>query len=161
LISTKIKQWNGSSFVEYPINTTPPKRPYYTIYDYLPDQSVLNSEKFNNWEERFTPNPFGSASTYTLDLISHFSSVYDGIRIRNSLENTGVNAGNIGFKDPWLLVEDTRYPNPAGGYYRRNQDSIELSYKFRPSPFAPDYSTNYSGDVYQGVFLNQSNNQDR
>ena len=65
-------------------------------------------------------------------------------------------SGRDKFKDPWLID----YPDPDYGNDKRNRGMKSsgpdaLIFKKRPSPFSPDYTTSYDGDVYQGVFLNQ------
>ena len=56
----------------------------------------------------------------------------------------------ISFKDPWLKD----YPDPQYGNTKRNR-GMDAPFKQRTSPFYPDFTTSYNGDVYKGVFLNQ------
>lgn len=81
---------------------------------------------------------------------------YDGVVIQNkSIEARTLSIGNIQFKDPWLID----YVDPIYGLRNRGMKDDgpdKLEFKSRPSPFYPDYTTNYSGDIYKGVFLNQT-----
>ncbi len=83
-------------------------------------------------------------------LRSTFKSANQGVVIKNKLEGTGIDGGLVNFKDPWLID----YPDPLYGNTKRNR-GMDAPFKQRPSPFYPDYTTSYNGDVYKGVFLNQ------
>jgi len=121
-------------------------------------QSIYSDEKYNKWNYDNDVTNFRSFNILsgTTELISHLKQTYSGVTIKNNLELSIVNGGNIQFKDPWLID----YPDPLYGYNLRNRGMDDagpdkLEFKSRPSPFYPDYSTSYSGDVYQGVFLGQ------
>ncbi|MFN3874246.1 MAG: peptidase S8, partial [Ignavibacterium sp.] len=79
---------------------------------------------------------------------SRFIPKHSGVTIKNGIEKTSVTGGNIYFSDPWL--SDVNEPP----YGLRNQ-GVLAPHKQRTSPFYPDYTTSYNGDVYKGVFLNQ------
>ncbi len=86
------------------------------------------------------------------DIKAQYWSVYGNVVIQNYfLSANGANpeGDSIGFKDPWLI---DYYESPYG---LRNQ-GMDAPFKNRPSPFNPDYTTSYDGDVYQGVFLNKN-----
>ncbi len=87
-------------------------------------------------------------------LTSQFDETKSGVTIKTSLEDPTVQGGNIQFKDPWFID----YADPLYGNYKRNR-GMSAPLISRNSPFHPDYSTNYNGDVYQGIFLNQDPNQ--
>ncbi|MCS7053507.1 MAG: hypothetical protein NZM09_07200, partial [Ignavibacterium sp.] len=120
-------------------------------------QLLLNpSQKFNSWNRS---NNIINHNTFFLNLSfsrlnSDFKKTYSDITVKNLLEDiSSVNGGTIQFKDPWLID----YPDPQYGNTLRNQ-GMAAPFKQRLSPFNPDYTTNYNGDVYKGVFLNQGYN---
>ncbi len=113
-------------------------------------------EKFNWWEDNLEPtnNWFRNweeipLSATTNLVASRFIPKYSGVTIKNSLEGTSVTGGTLFFYDPWL----TDFNEPPYGL--RNQ-GISAPPKQRNSPFYPDYTTSYNGDIYKGIFLNQN-----
>ncbi|HMN50021.1 MAG TPA: hypothetical protein PKD67_12825, partial [Ignavibacteriaceae bacterium] len=153
----KLRKWEGSE-----IGFTPP--PYInpgTPFDFpllstqviQGDQAIYSNEKYNNWNDdksdvrnhhEFLITPL------TTELVSKFEPTYPNVTLKNSLELSSQSGGNIEFKDPWLVD----YPDSLYGNTLRNR-GMDARFKQRTSPFYPDYTTNYNGDVYKGVFLNQ------
>ncbi len=84
--------------------------------------------------------------------MSQFGPSYSGVTIENYLIDNGTHPSNtsVGFSDPWLID----YPDPSYGNVKRNE-GMSAPLKPRTSPFSPDYTTSYNGDVYEGVLLNQ------
>src|SRR5690606_31586310 len=123
------------------------------------------SEKFYIWKENESDVDIINHSQFFIYegdnlFISQFKKTYSGITIKNNIE--GFDGGTIWFKDPWLIdYPDPECPKPEPEeYYNRNRGMKTygpdaLLFKDKPSPFTPDYTTNYDGDVHQGVFLNQ------
>ena len=127
--------------------------PYEVIWRINSNQMVkadinLNSfQKFKDWNS----NTFLNHNQFTiledLSIITAHHKPSDLIGISTILISGG-SGGSIQFKDPWLRDYD------EAPYGLRNR-GMEAPYKSRTSPFSPDYTTPYNGDVYQGVFLNQ------
>ena len=156
----KLRKWEGSE-----IGFTPP--PYInpgTTFDFpllstqviQGDQAIYSNEKYLKWV-RNTLDESNNLNHHTFTIqandfnfISKFNPTNSDIIIKNSLEQSSVNGGNIQFKDPWLID----YPDPLYGNTLRNR-GMDAPFKQRTSPFYPDYTTSYNGDVYKGVFLNQ------
>ncbi|GMU96518.1 hypothetical protein [Ignavibacterium album] len=162
----KLRKWEGIE-----IGFTPP--PYIspgTPFDFpllstqtiLGDQTVISNQKYHRWtrnqviesdilnHHNFTiqPNDF--------NFTSRFEPTKTGITLKNNLEMSSINSNDsIYFKDPWLID----YPDPLYGNSLRNR-GMDAPFKKRPSPFYPDYTTIYNGDVYKGVFLNQNSTFD-
>ncbi len=124
-------------------------------------QKLISAQKYNVWKKsgvvisdiknhhEFLIDTSYSNSTLT----SQFNSTYPSMTIKNEFpEVNGLNPANdlIHFQDPWLID----YPDPLYGNTLRNR-GMDAPFKQRTSPFYPDYSTSYNGDVYKGVFLNQ------
>jgi len=162
LSGTTIGRWNGSNFSNLNITTKPA-----VIYPQIGTTEILRGyqeivnnplEKYRVWEinqieqNDSIQNFRGFYITSELNnLTSHFYYTNSSITIKNNLELTNTSGGNIDFKDPWLID----YPDPQYGNQKRNR-GMDAPFKQRSSPFNPDYSTSYNGDVYKGVFLNQS-----
>lgn len=126
----------------------------------LANQNLLSHQKYIHWENnsQIDNNVVNHKTfqiyTYTSNLTSRLNSTQPDITIKNEfLESPGLNPinDNIHFKDPWLID----YPDPLYGNTLRNR-GMDAPFKQRPSPFYPDYTTSYDGDVYKGVFLNQN-----
>lgn len=115
-------------------------------------QKIINYNKYQKWlnEPDVINHRTFNIEPSTNFLTSQFNQTHDLIKIRNTLEETTVNGGLVSFKDPWLID----YPDPLYGNSLRNR-GMDAPFKQRNSPFFPDYTTNYNGDVYKGVFLNQ------
>ncbi len=118
----------------------------------LADQLLYTNKKYHDWSisdsvENFQRIKIGGT---TDSLISRFSEVTNNVTLKNyfSSKNQYMNTP-ISFKDPWLID----YADPDYGNNMRNR-GMDAPFKERTSPFSPD--TSYNGDVYQGVFLNQS-----
>jgi len=128
----------------------------------LADQTIRNNQKYRVWKKLDTEessvinfHDFNVPAGFNKPLISQFDQNYSNVKIENYLVSNGSsNTGNISFQDPWLID----YADPAYGNNKRNQ-GMNAPFKSRQSPFSPDYSTSYNGDVYQGVFLGQGYNQ--
>ncbi len=158
----KLRKWEGTQFTPSPfINPgTPFDFPVGQPQTIQGDQAVYSNEKYQKWirntsdeqnvsnHHSFTvqPNDFG--------FTSKFNPTQSGITIKNSLEGTSVDGGQIKFKDPWLVD----FPDPLYGNTPRNQ-GMSAPFKNQTSPFIPNYTSSYNGDVYKGIFLNQSGPQ--
>ncbi|MCR4416117.1 MAG: T9SS type A sorting domain-containing protein [Ignavibacteria bacterium] len=125
-------------------------------------QKIISNQKYNVWKKSgITMTDVKNHHEFFIDtsynnatLTSQFNSTYSSITIMNNFpEVNGLNPSNdiIHFKDPWLID----YPDPLYGNTLRNR-GMDAPFKQRPSPFYPDYTTSYDGDVYKGVFLNQN-----
>lgn len=121
---------------------------------------VSSYQKYWKWTQNsidiFTNHHNFTAQTMADQLKSTFKTAFQGVEIKTNLENTGLTGGSVEFADPWLID----YPDPLFGNTKRNRGMKQtgddaLIFKTRTSSFYPDYSTNYNGDVYKGVFLNQ------
>ncbi|GAB4371771.1 MAG: hypothetical protein Kow0042_14700 [Calditrichia bacterium] len=116
-------------------------------------QKIISNEKYNNWNglSDVTNHHVFVIDSLTTELVSNFDPTKPGITIRNALLSApGSEGGVIEFKNPWLID----YPDPLYGNHKRNR-GMAAPFKSRSSPFNPDYTTRYNGDVYQGVFLDQ------
>ncbi len=112
----------------------------YLKYNHWKKDNTLISDRLNHVNT--------TISTGEERLKAYFLPAYLS-SIQNSLEGVStLNSGTIEFKDPWLI---DYYESPYG---TRNQGT-SAPYKSRTSPFSPDYTTSYSGDVYKGVLFNQ------
>lgn len=117
-------------------------------------QGILSGEKYNKWIKAEADEPdVINHHTFSVDhafpdrVRSQLRGTTQGITIRSESIQTGV-GGVVEFKDPWLIdCPDASYNNKL-----RNQ-GMSAPFKSRTSPFSPDLSTNYGGDVYRGVFL--------
>ncbi|MBU0558192.1 MAG: hypothetical protein KKG93_01180, partial [Bacteroidetes bacterium] len=165
LIDDFIGEWNGVQFENHGVPFS---------FPYIEDETkvlggsqvLLSSpnEKYKKWTVNYEDDEVDVTNhhTFTIDpsmqtLTSQFEYTYSGVSVINSNENTSSSEGLIQFKDPWLID----YPDSLYGYNLRNRGMDDagpdkLEFKSRPSPFYPDSSTSYNGDVYQGVFLLQT-----
>jgi len=110
-------------------------------------------EKYNNWNSLPDVRNYHifSVSSKSKHFTSHLDPIDGNVQIENKLISSGANnSGSVSFTDPWL--NDSL--DATHGNVKRNQD-MSAPFKSRQSPFSPDYSTSYNGDVYQGVFLGQ------
>jgi hypothetical protein len=149
-----LRKWEGAYFTPSPfINPgTPFSFPVNSVQTIQGNQAVYSNEKYQKWirntldeqsvsnHHSFTiqPNDFG--------FTSKFNPTNAGITIKNSLEGTTVDGGQVEFRDPWFID----YPDPAFGNELRNRGMNDAIYYQRPSPFNPT-----NGGQYKGVFLNQ------
>ncbi len=158
-----VGRWNGTTF------PTPRLSPGTAISTYpgetevlQGDQIIESSQKYNNWTRNGNAEPNilnhhifvvkNNDNYYT----SNFIPTNSGAIIQNILLDYpayGMSSTHIGFADPWLID----YADPNYGNTKRNE-GMSAPLKSRTSPFYPDLSTNYNGDVYQGIFLNQDYN---
>ncbi|MBV6511935.1 MAG: hypothetical protein FMNOHCHN_01423 [Ignavibacteriaceae bacterium] len=151
----KVRKWEGTNFTPYPfINPgTQFSFPVSSVQTILSDQTIFSNEKYNNWNNDksniLNHKPFVITSS-TNALTANFNAIYSDIAIKNQIEQTTANGGSVEFKDPWLID----YDDPVYGGSVRNR-GMDAPFKSRLSPFYPDFSTIYNGDVYQGVFLEQ------
>ncbi|MFN3694650.1 MAG: hypothetical protein ACK4UV_06545, partial [Ignavibacterium sp.] len=118
-------------------------------------QEILQNQKFQKWNqnnnELINHYSFTFNSTQLTSLTGYFDFTIDNVVIRNTIDKMIFNDSiPIYFKDPWLID----FPDPLYGNSLRNR-GMDAPFKKRPSPFYPDYTTSYNGDVYKGVFLNQ------
>jgi hypothetical protein len=120
----------------------------------LGDQTIIGNQKYNNWNEDFSDvknHHTFTITTETNELTSRFIPTHSGVTVKNVLEGTNVTGGTLAFRDPWFID----YPDPAFGNQKRNRGMDNAEWYSRTSPFYPDYTTSYNGDVYRGVFLDQ------
>lgn len=138
-----------------PNETVPLQTSYYWNFKASQDFKSGTYLKYNRWER--DNSVITDRLNYANILIStgeerlkaHFIPSYLST-VQNAFEGfTSSSGGAIEFKDPWLID----YYESSYGY--RNQGT-SAPFKSRTSPFSPDYTTSYSGDIYKGVFLNQS-----
>ncbi|MDY0081658.1 MAG: hypothetical protein RBR74_00615 [Ignavibacteriaceae bacterium] len=126
-------------------------------------QKLISSQKYNLWKrgdhlisdvtnhKSFVIDESYSGATLT----SQFALAHFGITIKNSLEGTTIENGQIEFRDPWFIdYPDPLFPNPQGGYYMRNRGMNDAIFYERSSPFYPS-----TGSQYKGVFLGQDPSQ--
>ncbi|HGY54199.1 MAG TPA: T9SS type A sorting domain-containing protein [Caldithrix abyssi] len=156
----EVKRWNGSNFD--PLNVLPANLTFYAGTQEIMqgDQRLFSNnpkQKYNNWNEQadVTNHHVFKITTSVTEYYSYLKKSYDDITIKATLTKGGEGT-SIYFKDPWLID----YADPDYGSVKRNRGmdedgSDKLEFKQRSSPFVPDYTTDYNGDVYQGVFLNQ------
>lgn len=155
IIGSSIGHWENNAFVNYIVPVIFSNLPFNTWQTFRGYQDYLLSpfQKYNNWNNlSSTENHKTIFLTGELSrLNSNFKQTNTGITIKNNLEATGINGGNIQFKEPWLID----YPDGLFSNTLRNQ-GMSAPFKDRISPFLPDYSSSFNGDVYKGIFLNQS-----
>ncbi len=155
ILNSSIAHWENNTFASYTVPGIFSNLPVNSWQTFRGDQGfqLTPFQKYNNWNNLSTVE---NHKKFYLDgslsrLNSNFKLTYSDITIKNSLELSSINSNDsIFFKDPWLID----YPDPLYGNTLRNQ-GMNAPFKKRPSPFYPDYSTSYNGDVYKGVFLNQ------
>lgn len=145
----KIDLYKGSVFKELEIPKVYHLRPQRN-YVLRGEQSIISYEKYNKWN---IDNDVVNHRTFSFQtgqapqsLISRFNPTYPGITIKNFLESSSTDGGQIEFRDPWLID----YPDPAFSNQLRNRGMNDAIFYQRPSPFNPIY-----GCQYKGVFLNQ------
>ena len=111
-------------------------------------QKIISNENYNFWVGYSDVKNHQSFIIYptTSQLKSQFNPTQTGIIIKNSLEGTSVDGGQVEFRDPWFID----YPDPTFGNQLRNRGMNDAIYYQRPSPFNPS-----NGSQYKGVFLNQ------
>ena len=115
-------------------------------------QKIISNEKYFTW---LNETDVVNHQTFTIEpstnlLTSQFNPTHSGIIIKNSLEGTTVDGGQVEFRDPWFID----YPDPEFGNQMRNRGMNDAIYYQRPSPFNPT-----NGGQYKGVFLNQDPSQ--
>ena len=149
-----LRKWEGTYFTPPPyINPgTSFNFPINSVQTIQGDQAIYSNEKYNNWN--FDKSDVKNHHTFpitsqTNSLTSRFEPTQPGITIKNSLEETSVDGGQVEFRDPWFID----YPDPAFGNQLRNRGMNDAIYYQRPSPFNPT-----NGGQYKGVFLNQDYN---
>lgn len=151
----------------------PAFEPYYVPHNftfYFGTQEALQGmqtlvedpyEKYNRWEgfDDVTNHHVFDITVYLTELTSQFDSTFETITIRNeflSAPGTDPEDDVVEFKDPWLIdYKDPDYHTIKRNRGMKSSGPDSLIFKERLSPFDPDYTTSYNGDVYQGVFLNQ------
>ncbi|MEX2116159.1 MAG: T9SS type A sorting domain-containing protein [Bacteroidota bacterium] len=124
-------------------------------------QNILSGEKYNKWIKAEADEPdvinhhtFSVDQAFPDKLRSQLRPTTQGVTIRSESVQSGI-GGVVEFKDPWLVD----YPDASYNNKLRNQ-GMNAPFKSRTSPFSPDLSTNYAGDVYKGVFLNENSTFD-
>ncbi|MCB9070373.1 MAG: zinc metalloprotease [Calditrichae bacterium] len=168
LTGTQVARWEGSGFVNYTIPIPSFNFPTGSFEFLRGKQDLINTptEKYNRWVKNLISDDPDVTNHHIFEitsdistLTSRFKPTYSGITLQNNfLSTTGANpAGDeIAFKDPWLIdYADPFFSNNQRNRGMKDSGPDALIFKNRPSPFYPDYSTGYNGDVYQGVFLNQ------
>jgi len=163
ITGSSIKHWENNEFINYSVPAIFSDLSINSWQTFGGDQVFQLSpfQKYNNWNNL---SDVENHQQFYLDgsfsrLNSNFHLTYEGIQINNNIEATGINGGSVQFADPWLID----YPDPLFGNTKRNRGMKQtgddaLLFKTRTSPFYLDYYTNYNGDVYQGVFLEQDPN---
>ncbi|AFH47853.1 Peptidase S8/S53 [Ignavibacterium album JCM 16511] len=136
---------------EQPVTLSIAQHHFLSTQDFRPN----TYEKFNHWEDNLATTSDWYRNWDTIGLrasinlvAARFIPKYSNVIIKNSLEGTVSTGDSLNFSDPWL-TDINEQP-----YGLRNQ-GLSAPFKQRPSPFYPDYTTSYYGDVYKGVFLNQ------
>jgi hypothetical protein len=143
----KLRKWEGTDFTPYPyINPGAQfEFPVNSQQTILGDQTVISNQKYKKWttliigDEASVINHHSfitlpNNNTYT----SRFEPTQNGVNIKNSLEGTTIDGGQIEFLDPWFIdYPDPLFPNPQGGYYIRNRGMNDAIYYQCPSPFNP------------------------
>jgi len=156
---SKLYYWKNSTFQPIEIYTTPVPIVHNTNSIIVrADTNLLSGRKYNLWRrdnDQLTQNinihRHIDLNNHITKITSIFNQTFPNIVIRNQIDNMHFNDGlQISFKDPWLID----YPDLQYGNTKRNQ-GMDAPFKQRTSPFYPDYTTSYNGDVYKGVFLNQ------
>lgn len=140
--------WNSVSPTQS-VTLSLDKHHFLSTQDFKP----MTYEKFNIWEDNLSNKRYCNWDTLSLkstttQVLSKFIPKIAEITVKNGFENTYITGGTLMFKDPWL-ADITEPP-----YGLRNR-GMDAPFKQRTSPFYPDYTTSYNGDVYKGVFLNQ------
>ncbi|MFZ1517839.1 MAG: hypothetical protein WAU11_03645 [Ignavibacteriaceae bacterium] len=157
----KLRKWEGTEFTQLPYIDpgTPFIFPVSSQQTIQGDQAVYSNEKYNNWN--YDKTDVKNHHTFTItpstnNLTSRFEGTQSGIKIQNSLESTATDGGSVQFKDPWLIdYADPLYNNTKRNRGMDSDGDDALVFKTRTSPFYPDYTTSYNGDVYKGIFANQ------
>ncbi len=150
-----IDRWQSSSFVRHPADTT---------FSFSVGTNevlrgtlrIISSQKYNNWSSNsvvqtdVTNHHLFGITSQTSQLTSDLVPTNSGNVIKAELIDAPnyTSGSTVQFSDPWL--RDT-----TDGYGTRNR-GMSAPLKERSSPFHPDLTTSFSGDVYQGVFLNQN-----
>jgi hypothetical protein len=122
----------------------------------LGDQTVISNQKYHRWirntvnESNVINHHSFTIQSFDNNFTSRFEPTQPGITIKNSLEGTATDGGQVEFRDPWFID----YPDPAFGNQLRNRGMNDAIYYQRTSPFYPDYQSQY-----KGVFLNQDPSQ--
>jgi hypothetical protein len=151
-----VKQWNGSFFNPLPSLPATINTSVGSTLVFQGDQALYSSQKYNNWNGiNDVTNHHGFQIQNSGRLTSNFQPTYSGgVTIQSALLDTpSINAGTIGFQDPWLVD----YADPNYGGTLRNQ-GISAPFRTLNSPFTPNTSASSNGYTYNGVFLNQGNN---
>jgi hypothetical protein len=157
----KLRKWEGTQFTQYPfINPgTQFVFPVNSVQTIQGDQAIYSNEKYNNWNADKTDvnnHHVFPINTQTNILTSKFEGTQSGITIKNNLEATGIDGGEIRFKDPWLIdYADPDYANTLRNRGMDNDGPDKLEFKTQTSPFSPDYTSPFNGDVYKGIFTGQ------
>lgn len=139
--------------------TPAPFAPYVNknqTYLFDADPDIYDSEKYHHYEDitdvRNFREQFIGTQNYSTTAV--FNPTQPGIVISNSFpESPSLNPDDdsIQFKDPWLID----FNDPLHGNKKRNRGTYGAIFQELPSPFYPNYSTYYNGNVYKGIFLGQ------
>ena len=158
----RIGLWEGGpDFVSYSVPHTfsfPYTTPA-TTQCLRSDQAVTSSEKYEKWvnggvdvQDILNHHAFTVDASLSSNLLAQFAQTASGTTFKvDLLENPGTYAATIYFKDPWLID----YPDPTYNNKLRNQ-GVNAPFKSRTTPFSPDLSTSYGGDVYKNVISNEN-----
>lgn len=139
--------------------TPAPFAPYINknqTYLFDADPDIYNAEKYHHYQNitdvrNFREQFIGTQNYGTTSIFNH---TYPGIIIQNVLsEVPSINPPDdtIQFKDPWLRD----YNDPLHGNKKRNRGNNGAIFHNLPSPFYPNFTASYSGNVYKGIFLDQ------
>ncbi|GBD90636.1 hypothetical protein BMS3Abin04_01353 [bacterium BMS3Abin04] len=153
-----IGHWETSKFVNYSVPAHFEFSPGET-HVLRGTQSIFSNEKYNEWDYDNNVKNFRSFDILPNinEITAKLKPTYSGVSIRNSLESSSLSGDSIQFKDPWLIdYADPNYGNNKRNRGMDNDGPDKLEFKSRPSPFNPDYTTSYNGDVYKGVFPGQN-----
>ncbi|MCW8805841.1 MAG: T9SS type A sorting domain-containing protein [Ignavibacteriaceae bacterium] len=128
------------------------------LFDADPD--IYNSEKYHHYQNIINVRNFREQylGTQNYNTTASFNPTFDDITIQNVfVELPSLNTPDdiIQFKDPWLID----YNDPQHGNKKRNRGQNDAVFQNLPTPFYPDYTTNYNGNSYKGIFLDQDPQQ--
>jgi len=155
-----VGRWEADMFKNYPVPQT------FTFIANQDEvlrgaQNIISNQKYIRWNELedVTNHHSFDIEPNMDDLTSNFEQTKNGITIRNEfLSAPGADPEDdvIEFKDPWFID----YPDPDYNDQKRNRGMKDhgpdaLHFWERSSPFYPDYDTEYNGNKYLGVFLDQ------
>ena len=151
----KFSRWNQEQFTLY-------SPPFQFLFENGANEVIrakqdfkLNTfQKYHKWNLDYDVlnHRVFQIQTGLTSIISQFKTSQQGIIIKSlmeGIETLNPDADQIKFIDPWFIDLN------ESPYGKRNRGMADAYPWERPSPFYPDDTTSYDGDVYKGVFLNQ------